>query len=254
MDRFQFVFVVITAHDGEQWKYETDPDHTLFLEKSLISFDVKKVASDVMDWCLRLAKIPARRCLMYTITSFELIRYPSAIRRVIELCRDRDFLGAWDKLPEGAKGSFDTWIDESMHELEKRGAFRRKPGGFVWMNYSLRAELRKRLKEHISLRDQQTIHRLIARWYGRLFIASADPRSAFAVLEHAIRGLEVWDNTVPAQAERAAMVVMLRHCRIVLKAAEEQMKRRLSEELTDRYLEDISERIEHLFSTRNKLF
>src|ERR1051325_1924829 len=104
------------------------------------------------------------------------------------------------------------------------------------MNYALPEMLCECLSRTVSPINQQHVHHFISRWYCRLLMSSADPRAAFAVVSPALTALEIWIGSgAPDREMDASIIVMLRHSRIVLKTAEEQLKRRLSEELTAQY-------------------
>lgn len=248
-DAFQITFVVITCYDDYPWNGQRRRHTPLELDASLVEFSEDKVANDVCKWCRRHSVGEtncdlAREILVYALIHFDLVRYPAAIRRIMELCEDRGRLKDWPKdWEENRIETLGQWVEESLAELEKLKMFRRKPGGFIWMNFSLRQRLRDAIK--LSFENQLTIQRLISRWYGRLFISSADPRAVFAAVNHALRCLEIWRVAKETKEKKDAVVPtligILRHCRIVLTTAEGQLKRRLSELVTDSNLKSLCE-------------
>lgn len=76
-----------------------------------------------------------------------------------------------------------------LGELADLGAIRKKPGGFIWVEVSLRNRLRDLAlnSDELSYRTCAEIHHGLAEWNKRLFLASRDPLAAFEVAYHRLK-------------------------------------------------------------------
>lgn len=200
--------------------------------RHVVTFVSKDVVRNIVSWCTKApkAEVLVRQFLIYTIIQFDFMRYPAAIERVMQQCYERG-LFALDN-----KNDFREWLAKQLDDLREKQMFRLKPGGFLWMNLELRDALRDLHQVHPpSVGDRIRVERLIARWYGRLFVSSADPRAALAVASHALNSLAciVDEVSIPVNERVVGQVIVaLRHARLVLHTAEAQLKRRVAEEQT----------------------
>lgn len=225
--------VLVTTEDIEPWSILKRRRRNWDVVKlpHVVQFETDQVAKDIAEWCKRKS---ANAILVYTMLEFDFVRYPSAIRRVMELCMDRQLFTREELMLDDSHGvPFDEWISSSLRVLAKKKLFRTKAGGFIWMNVTLRERLKMTFKQP-KASDCIRIQRLIARWYGRLFISSADPRAALAVASHALNGTEIWLHSEARDKvdDSSQIVTLLRHARIVLMTAESQLKLRVAEEQT----------------------
>lgn len=253
------------------------------------SFEVSTVQDDILKWCQdsnmpELLKFEGskqilewchddtarlnsklRHLLVYTLVEFDYVRYPAAIKRVMRDCfffEIKPYLKNLDSKTAGQPltriNLFNNWYAYQLNMLHDLQLFRRKPGGFLWMNHNLRQALRvemapltnaKSSSSVISAGESVRTHRLIARSYGRLFIASSDPRAAWGTVSHALTALDFWlrrhqeiaksGEAVNVASSAREVAFSLRHANSVLRSAESLLKCRVPEEHTSSTFGDI---------------
>src|SRR5262249_24201814 len=136
-------------------------------------------------------------------------------------------------------------------DLEKFGAVRFMDGGFVWMHARLRDDLSGKFASGgenwgIAARDLLGLNSFVARWYGRLLLATADPLAANEAIYHSLFGIEQHFRLVHrdrGRAEFSVALAMVAHSRQILNTAAELWKKRLSDQFADRALFDTEVRV-----------
>ncbi len=107
------------------------------------------------------------------------------------------------------------------------------------------------------------LHGLIARTYGRLFLASADPLAAFLTVQHALRSAQEYLPALRRASQSgkfgnhstiAAFVVQaLRHAETVLHTGRRYLSRRVVEQATEDYLDVYQRETEKLQGVSKRL-
>lgn len=188
----------------------------------------------------------ARRAFLRLLTLFRVTRDPAGLTRVMR---------AW-LLERGTStktralvGQVETWLDD----LESRMVLRRKPGGYIWINSTCRAEI-ERLLDAVapanSEGEMQTtvdLHLHVARWYGRVLLGSTDPLAAIEGVRHTLEAASLTIARVLAMRSKGPSLLesirnveaQLEHSRSLLDTARGLFECRLSSQFACRSLEVI---------------
>jgi len=256
--------------------------------ESLVEFDKQKVIEDALTWVEDKHKIidSNKFLLLYGLVEFDFVRSPAAMAKIVPSIAHSNYVdpeeistssrsseGTSEDQPKTKPAKSDTQVSVNppkgktllegwIEELESLKLIRFKPGGFIWMNLSVRDGLRIRLNalmttnhSHRRLKTLSLVaHKRIARWYGRLFISSSDPRAALATASHALNGvaLGITDNKSLVKLGPIC-VTLLRHAKLVVMSAEKLLKRSVAEEQTATSFDFLRQRCEKILKTLNDL-
>lgn len=223
--------VLITAKQTPPWSLVEDTRWNELTENLMIpdltGFRLEHANEMVEKWCVE-EDTDFRKALLYVIIESDFVRYVTGVRRAVyEYLRSAQV--------ERVDG-FDARFRAALKFLESERLFRLKPGGFIWMNLSLRQRMREKSSRiYPAISERLRLQSLIGRWYGRLFISSMDPRAALETANHALVAVKIFlkESKKALQPEAIPYVfVTLRHARLVLKTAAEQLRRVVAEEQT----------------------
>ena len=187
-----------------------------------------------------------RLCFLVLLVAFRQSRYPAALARIFRTYLEQE--------QSGAKVSGDYHdICQWLRELEGHRVVRFRDGGFVWLNNQVQRliieKLQKPLPDYHDISSK--MHAGIARWYGRLLLASADPLAAVEGIYQNIEGVinvaeevevaaanaQSQGSVAPELPERSAQVdAMLGQARFLLDTARSLFERRLATTFADRSL------------------
>lgn len=146
-----------------------------------IDFETDQVVANVISWLNLFDGLQKERRTRF-VYSLSLFRYAIhlaascswALIKAPEQCRfdneDNDTIRAQFG---------ETWLKE----LDRRGAVRRRPGGFVWIHEEVRIGLQEKLSD-TCMNMKAECHEGIADWYAKLFRSSNDPCAALESLRH----------------------------------------------------------------------
>jgi hypothetical protein len=198
-----------------------------------------------------------RAPFLMALAMFRPARYPAGLVRVLaeyfEEIEGREKMRVEDLADE-----IGSWIGV----LEAHSVLRRKSGGFVWLNSELRKLLRLELQLHWTRSEHYEpwadaflrLGSLIARWYGRILLASMDPLAAVEGAHHALESIRVWAETV--RSEDAAgwqrIPVALDHAELLLRTGRPLFERRLSSQFAEQSLEVLQGEAEETLSAISK--
>ena len=193
-----------------------------------------------------------RPLLLQLIMRIQAPRYRAGLHRILyHLLRER-FGDESESSNPSLPRLLTAKIDYDIGVLETCRLFKRKPGGFLWMHTSLRdsRELRKLLvrPENPGVVD---LERFIARWYGRVLLASSEPLPAFLSVRHALEALKIFGELSekkllsPEEDRRLqpALGTTVRHAAIILRLNRCIIESKMAPLLARRFVESACERI-----------
>ncbi|MFO1500123.1 MAG: SIR2 family protein [Verrucomicrobiota bacterium] len=171
----------------------------------------------------------------YILTIFRMARYESVIIRVFhewERTENRS-----DSVTPAAE------IRGWLTQMAESHVLRFKPGGIIWMNQTIREQLRAALEDRLISRGQRVaINALIARSYGRILLASSDPLAGFESLQHMMQAVETAFRS-PALFPRALSA--MKHAEQVFDITSGHLQQRLTEQFARACLGTLQTRLEH---------
>lgn len=183
-----------------------------------------------------------RAPFLMMLAIFRQARYPAGLVRVLA-----EYFEEFEGLETMRTDELSSVVAKWIGDLEEKRVLRRKPGGFVWLNSVLRKLLAAEVKLHWDdcVRYEPwedaflRIGSLIARWYGRVLLASSDPLAAVEGAHHALGAVGAWvRNSREANVVSLARVsVALEHAALLLRTGRPLFERRLSSQFADQSLD-----------------
>jgi hypothetical protein len=214
---------------------------------------------------VRDQKITPDGLLLYLLTLFRHPRYPASLEHILaEFMAHRpsncqfDFK-ATDRVV--LKTILARYTPGDVHDHEHLPIYRRKPGGFIWMHAGVKVFLRDHIegvwqKSNLSGWAETAFHleTLIARFYGRLLLASSDPLAGVESVHHAVHVVQrligpsdPFPRVVDSEVYLYLAPAALQHACLVLKLARPLFDNHLSDRFASHALLNLQTRVEALF-------
>jgi hypothetical protein len=217
------------------------------IDKDLTQFNRRRVLKAAVQ--LAAEEIPA--WFFYLLTRFRSPQFVAGLARICcryHLQNDGDFARQLTRAHLSASaGKVDGWLKT----LEKEGVIRFLPGGLVWMHQSLRADLLRCFRLKVDITTRLKLGSLVARWQGRLLLASSDPLAAWECGVCALDSVADWLHARRLNVRDRNLGVdltyqIIRHFQHVLSTARKLLLLRLSNNFADRALHDLERRVPKL--------
>lgn len=135
-----------------------------------------------------------------------------------------------------------------LKELHKMHVVRLQTGGFVWMEFDIRRELRGRLRQKYGVTDEiiPRIHQGIAEWYSHLHVSSRSSRAATEAAYHQCIRTRFLLERVPGEYEKQVCDEITHQVLQSLGAAIRMLKQARPSILSDGFTQGTCQRLEHL--------
>ncbi|MDR3722736.1 MAG: hypothetical protein P4L00_14150 [Candidatus Acidoferrales bacterium] len=221
--------------------------HVPLLEK-YTSFDERKTLHEALAWLTLNQRLNKKKVtLLFLLTLFRHARYPAGLVRMAARHAER-----FARSGEGGRPSRPLSVEELeriaestsdwLEELEGKSVIRRQTGGLIWMHGALKTDLQKAittLKKNDKAWPGLALYLevLVARWYGRLLLSSADPLAAIESVYHALHAAWSYANSITMHPrilrKWEPLNVTIEHAHLVLNTARPLFGRRVSEQLVE---------------------
>jgi len=203
------------------------------------AFNPEQIAEVAIDeWAGTGEDQHMKHTFLYLLTLFRHARYPACLERI--LCD----LASFNSLNSTA--ALQDSIRDWLQSLERLALLRFKVGGFIWIHPGLKAILRHKLEDKWESRElpwhRESLHleTVLARWYGRLLLATADPLAAVESIYHSLHAIRFvrLDDKLDSENVVAALAAA-HHAILVLNLAAPLFDRRLSDMFADHALANL---------------